>query len=48
LNDVLPYNPTAELIALYLYDYFKPDFPKLVAVSVKETPKTIARYAPES
>lgn len=46
LNDVLNMNPTAELIALHLFEEFKPDYPKLVAVSVKETPKTIARYEP--
>lgn len=48
LNDVLMMNPTAELIAVHLYEYFKPDFPKLKSVSVKETPKTIARYEPEN
>jgi len=46
LNDILPFNPTAELIALYLYEEFKALFPKLKAVSVKETAKTIARYEP--
>jgi len=39
-------NPTAELIALHLYEEFKIDFPELKSVSVKETPKTIARYEP--
>jgi len=46
LNDVLQMNPTAELIAMWLYEEFKPDFPKLKSVSVKETAKTIARYEP--
>lgn len=46
LNDVLHMNPTAELIAMYLFEEFKPEYPKLLAVSVKETPKTIARYEP--
>ena len=46
LNDVLMMNPTAELIAMHLYEEFKQDFPKLKSVSVKETAKTIARYEP--
>ena len=48
LNDVLNMNPTAELIALHLIEYFKDLIPELTAVSVKETPKTIARYEPNS
>lgn len=44
LNEVLHFNPTAENIACYLYHYAKPIWPQLVAVSVKETPKTIATY----
>jgi len=46
LNDFLPFNPSAENIAKHLYDLFKPDFPQLLAVTVKETPKTAARYEP--
>ena len=46
LNDVLMMNPTAELIALHLYEAFKLDFPMLKSISVKETAKTIARYEP--
>lgn len=46
LNDVLNMNPTAELIAMYIYEYFKVDIPELSAVIVKETPKTAARYEP--
>jgi len=45
LNEVFsPYNPTAELIARFLYDEFKKDLPQLTAVEVCETPKTSARY----
>ena len=45
LNDVLLLvNPTAELIALHLYETFKPTIPALYAVEVSETPKTSARY----
>lgn len=46
LNDVLPFNPTAEHIAHFLYVQFKDEFPLLTAVSVSETPKTFARYEP--
>lgn len=38
--------PTAENIAKTLFDTFKPQFPLLHAVSVKETDKTLARYEP--
>lgn len=44
LNDVLPFNPTAENMAKYLYDTFKKDIPELYAVEVCETPKTSAIY----
>jgi 6-pyruvoyltetrahydropterin/6-carboxytetrahydropterin synthase len=47
LNDFLTFNPTAENIAKYLYELFKPQIPQLSAVSVKETPKTLARYTPQ-
>ena len=48
LNDVLMMNPTAELIATHIYEHFHHDFPKMYAVSVKETAKTIARYEPDN
>lgn len=35
---------TAERLAAYLYDMFKPELPELVAVRVSETPKTWAEY----
>lgn len=44
LNDILPFNPTAENIAKYLFDTFKTDIPELYAVEVCETPKTSAIY----
>jgi len=47
LNDFLPCNPTAENIAKYLFNLFKQQIPQLSAVSVKETPKTLARYTLE-
>lgn len=45
LNDVMDVNPTAENIAKYLFDKFKPNYPQLSKVVVKETPKTMASYA---
>lgn len=45
LNDVLEVNPTAENIAFFLYKKFYRRFPKMIGVSVKETPKTIATYS---
>lgn len=46
LNDVFPFNPTAEKIAAHLFELFKPEHPALCAVEVSETPKTMARYEP--
>lgn len=48
LNDILPFNPTAENMAKYLYDIFKKDIPELYAVEVCETPKTSAIYEADS
>ena len=44
LNDVMPLATTAENIARYLFEAFKPKFPQLTAVRVSETPKTWAEY----
>lgn len=44
LNDVLQMNPTAEIIANVLYERFKPDFPQLKSITVKETKSTTAKY----
>lgn len=46
LNDVIPYHPTAENIARYLFDIFSKKLPELYAVEVSETPKTSAVYEP--
>lgn len=48
LNDIFPFNPTAENIAKYLYDTFKKDVPEIYAVEVCETPKTSAIYEADS
>lgn len=45
LNDYFK-QPSAEYIAEFLYKNFKYLIPELVAVEVKETPKTSARYEP--
>lgn len=45
LNDALPgINPTAENIALFLFNRFSAEYPELAAVRVSETPKTWAEY----
>ncbi|MDR2684117.1 MAG: 6-carboxytetrahydropterin synthase [Prevotellaceae bacterium] len=44
LNDVLDFNPTAENIAKYLHQTFKPVFVELYCVEVSETPSTNAAY----
>jgi len=49
LNDVFPFNPTAENIAEALFNTFKklkPAFWQLSAIEVSETPKTNCRYEP--
>lgn len=46
LNDVFQFNPTAENMAKYIYELFKPIFPQLSAVCISETPKTNCRYEP--
>jgi 6-pyruvoyltetrahydropterin/6-carboxytetrahydropterin synthase len=48
LNDIMaPLNSSAENIAKFLYDKFKPQLPELCAVEVSETPKTSAIYEPK-
>ena len=44
LNNVFDFNPSAENMAKFLYDKFKPIYPMLSAIEVLETPKTRARY----
>ena len=44
LNDVLADATTAENIARFLYEKFKPVFPVLVKMRVSESPRTWAEY----
>lgn len=46
LNDMIRFNPTAELLAKYIFEIWKPTIFELVAVSVQETEKTTATYEP--
>ncbi|WP_108821500.1 6-carboxytetrahydropterin synthase QueD [Dysgonomonas sp. Marseille-P4361] len=48
LNDIFPFNPTAENMAKYLYDLFKKEISEVYAVEVSETPKTTAIYEADS
>lgn len=44
LNDITGFNPTAENLAKYLFDVFKPQINELYAVEISETSKTSAIY----
>jgi 6-pyruvoyltetrahydropterin/6-carboxytetrahydropterin synthase len=46
LAEVLPFNPTTEALAFYLYEIAHEMFPEVAAVRVWETPKTWAEYRP--
>lgn len=52
LNDVVPFNPTAEALAWYLHDEAKralgplPAGVTITAIRVHETPRTVAEYRP--
>jgi 6-pyruvoyltetrahydropterin/6-carboxytetrahydropterin synthase len=46
LNDILKDNPTAENIAVWLYNEWSETLPELSCVRVSETPKTWAEYRP--
>ncbi|MFE3328603.1 6-pyruvoyl tetrahydropterin synthase family protein [Streptomyces sp. NPDC059176] len=47
LNDCIPErNPSAENIAMWVYEMWSPRIPELVAIRVSETPKTWAEYRP--
>jgi 6-pyruvoyltetrahydropterin/6-carboxytetrahydropterin synthase len=48
LNNVLDFNPTAENMAEYMYDKFHGMIWQVSAVEVSETPKTNARYEPNT
>lgn len=44
LNDVVSFNPTAELLAAYLYAEAKTRWPETCMIRVSETPATWAQY----
>lgn len=44
LNEICPFNPTAENLAQWLYDWCKSHWVETCAVRVSETPKTWAEY----
>jgi 6-pyruvoyltetrahydropterin/6-carboxytetrahydropterin synthase len=44
LNEVLDFEPTAENLAFWLYNWAKMTWPQTVAVRVRETPTTCAEY----
>jgi 6-pyruvoyltetrahydropterin/6-carboxytetrahydropterin synthase len=45
LNDVLPFQTSAENMARHLYQWSKTIWPQVSAVRVSETPKTWAEYS---
>ena len=42
----IAFEPTAEMLARFLYEKWVVLFPQLVAVRVRETPRTVAEYRP--
>ena len=46
LNDLLPYNPTAENMARHLYNWCKLKWPETSAIRVQETATSWAEYRP--
>ena len=47
LNDIFPaHNTTVENMSKILFDFFKPDYPLMIAIEMSETPKTNCRYEP--
>jgi 6-pyruvoyltetrahydropterin/6-carboxytetrahydropterin synthase len=46
LNDLVDTNPTAENLAVWLYERWSKEFPELTSVRISETPKTWAEYRP--
>ena len=46
LNDIMSCHPTAENLARFIYERFKPEIPELYAVEISETPKTSCIYEP--
>lgn len=47
LNDVLPYEPTTENLARFLYDWAKTRWAQTCCIKVSETPKIWAEYSEE-
>ena len=48
LNDVFDFNPTAENMAKFFYDYAKTLWPEVSSVAVSETDKTWSTYCAEN
>lgn len=46
LNDALPFNPTAELLAMHLYKVAEDLWGEVVAVAVEETESSWAEFRP--
>ncbi|MET7968731.1 6-carboxytetrahydropterin synthase QueD [Micromonospora sp. NPDC005305] len=46
LNDLMSGNPTAENLAMWIFEEWVGEYPELSAVRVSETPKTWAEYRP--
>jgi 6-pyruvoyltetrahydropterin/6-carboxytetrahydropterin synthase len=46
LNDLVDDNPTAENLAVWVYDQWSKELPELSSVRISETPKTWAEYRP--
>ncbi len=46
LNDIFPFETTAENMAKYIYDTFKEKHPLITSVAISETAKTWAKYRP--
>lgn len=46
LNDIFPFNPTAENMAEFMYNHFKTIFSQIVAIRVRETDTSWAEYRP--
>ena len=44
LNDIFDFNPTAENMAKYLYDYWQADYPQISAVRIQETETSWGEY----
>ena len=45
LNEVVDFNTTVENLAWFLFQRFKPAFPLLSAITIRETPTTYCTYS---